>query len=140
MMEDEKPIELCPTRFVFGTWCHTRNKQIGEGDIARAYSGDTIALKGRIRKPVKVRGWLCACVGMWSRGEERKARLYRLVPESLFDGSSRTYAQVSREGADPTGFYHGMAVSHGGKRYVLVGPVIEAIPGAPAPKQADLFG
>lgn len=44
-------IEVDPARLESGTWCHKRERQIGEGDIAASYSADKIALEGRVRSP-----------------------------------------------------------------------------------------
>lgn len=41
-----------PARLASGRWCHTRDRQIGEGDINASYSADKIA-EGRVRSPFK---------------------------------------------------------------------------------------
>lgn len=118
-------ITIDPDRLERGVWSHTHNKQIGEGDISSSYSADVIALQGRVRKPFVYQGVLWVCVGLCSRPFEC-AEAYRLIDERLFNGEPTTYAQKVRDSEaarnDPMGFYHGMSVTHGGRRYVLSGP------------------
>ena len=79
-----------PSRLASGTWCHTRNRQIGEGDIAASYSADKIA-QGKIRKPFSWKSALCVCTSTNSKFAEA----YRLVLERFFDGEPTTYNEVA---------------------------------------------
>ena len=63
-----------------GTWCHTWDKQIGEGDINASYSADTIGLEGRVRKPFRWMNALWIWTGIHSKAGTRGAEAYRLVP------------------------------------------------------------
>ena len=129
-----------PSRLASGTWCHTRNRQIGEGDIAASYSADKIA-QGKIRKPFSWKNGLWVCTGTNSKSAEA----YRLVPERFFDGEPTTYNEVAmlpfEQRIKPEGFYHGMRVRHGKQDCVLVGPKALFLPKAESEtlKQADLF-
>ncbi len=56
---------------------------------------------------------------------------YRMVPEKMFTGTTKTYGQKNRQGRrcrgssnDPNGFYHGMTIKHGAEIFVLCGPPI----------------
>ena len=51
-----------PARLASGRWCHTRDRQIGEGDISASYSADKIA-EGRVRSPFKWQNALTARCG-----------------------------------------------------------------------------
>lgn len=129
-----------PSRLAFGTWCHTRNRQIGEGDIAASYSADMIA-QGKIRKPFSWKNALWVCTGTHSKSAEA----YRLVPERFFDSEPTTYNEVAmlpfEQRIKPEGFYHGMRVRHGKQDCVLVGPKALFLPKEESEvlKQADLF-
>ncbi|SFU18672.1 hypothetical protein [Sedimentitalea nanhaiensis] len=129
-----------PSRLASGTWCHTRNRQIGEGDIAASYSADKIA-QGKIRKPFFWKNCLWVCTGTNSKSAEA----YRLVPERFFDGELTTYNEVAmlpfEQRIKPEGFYHGMRVRHGKQDCVLVGPKALLLPKEESEtlKQADLF-
>lgn len=129
-----------PDRLERGRWSHTHNKQIDEGDISASYSADVIALHGRVRRPFEHRGVLWVCVGKCSHPFEC-AKAYRLTDARVFDGEPTTYAEklCDSEAArnDPMGFYNGMAVTHGGRRYVLTGPEVVFIAGEK--RQHDLF-
>ncbi|WP_146609997.1 hypothetical protein [Salipiger aestuarii] len=74
-----------PSRLASGTWCHTRNRQIGEGDIAASYSADKIA-QGKIRKPFSWENGLWVCTGTHYQSNGKSAEAYRLVPERFFNG------------------------------------------------------
>lgn len=134
-------ITVDPHRLSHGTWCHEQNRQLDEGDIAASYSADVIAMHGRIRKPFVLRGCMFVCTGIGGH----RTDAYRLVAERAFDGAPTTYsAKVRADGGevarnDPKGFYHGVAVRHGGKTYVLDGPPIALTPGDPVPRQGCLF-
>lgn len=129
-----------PSRLASGTWCHTRNRQIGEGDIAASYSADKIA-QGKIRKPFSWKNALWVCTGTHSKSAEA----YRLVPERFFDGETTTYNEVAmlpfEQRTKPEGFYHGMRVRHGKQDCVLVGPKALFLPKKDSEvlTQADLF-
>ena len=80
------------------------------------------------------------CVGT-SGGSLLTAKAYRLVEARFFEGEAVTYTEKTRDSEaarnDPLGFYHGMAVMHGGKPCVLVGPCAEFVAGEDV--QLDLF-
>jgi len=134
-------MEVAPRRLNSGHWCHQRASQVGEGDIHAAYSADRIGAENKIRKPFRLRGWLWTTVGMSHRGGHTTAKAYRLLSPAEFDGEPTSYSEKNHEDArgDPLGFYHGMEVSHGGHTYVLTGPPVQMVPGAPEPTQATLF-
>lgn len=144
-MNNSKPdieiIEIDPARMASGTWCHDREKRFGEGDIAAAYSADSIGMHCRIRKPFHFRGNLWTCVGYGGCATSLNATAYRLVDPAVFDDEIMTYSQRVRNAEaarnDPRGFYHGMIVQHGSKTYVICGPEIRLIPGKV--EQPDLF-
>jgi len=125
-------IAVDPDRLERGEWSHTHNKQIGEGDISASYSADMIGLHGRIRRPFEYQGTLWVCVGLCSHPIEC-AKAYRLTDADRFDGEPTTYAEKVRDSEtarnDPMGFYHGMAVTRGGRRFVLTGPEVVFIAG-----------
>lgn len=107
-------------------------------DVKKAfdsYSADTIAERGGVRKPVSCCGDLWVSTGSdGTRHGVNTVKLYRLAPLHEFDGEPTTYGvkiSIVQDGDrfagdyarnDPNGFYHGMAVTHGGAKYVLVGP------------------
>ena len=64
--------------------------------------------------------------------------LYRLCPLRIYKGSPTTYrdktgtaerAEAARN--DPSGFYDRMTVKHSGQEFVLCGPEIQIVAGAP---------
>ena len=114
------------------------------GDIANAYSADTIAGASTIRKPFNWQGGIYVTVAICGP----KFEAYRLIVQRHFDGLTNTYNDKvgSLEGAeaarnDPNGFYHGMAVKKGGDTLILSGPPVIFVPGVePAqPTQLTLF-
>ena len=129
-----------PARLLPGGWSHTENHQVGEGDISASYSGDVIALKGRVRKPFRFQSQLWVCVGLSGR-DRSTAKAYRLIEAWWFEGTAVTYNEKTHGGEaarnDPSGFYHGVRVSRGGESYVLVGPSVEFVAGVQ--EQLDLF-
>lgn len=135
-------VQVDPSRLASGRWCHQSNRQQGEGDIDASYSADLIGMHGRVRKPFRLHGWLCVVTSMGPNA----CTAYRLVATESFGGELTSYAERVRrddgEAArkDPSGFYHGMQVVHGGQSFVLCGPPIEITAGEPAPEQTDLFG
>jgi hypothetical protein len=139
-------ISVPKSRLVSGVW--KGDRETGEGDIHASYSADLIAMTGKVRAPFRHGSHLWICVGI--RGREPELEAYRLTPESMFTDPVTSYsAKVSRDSGDaarndPQGFYHGMAVEHGGMRYVLSGPpsLFIADPEAETtvPAQLDLFG
>ncbi|MEM7291079.1 MAG: hypothetical protein AAF412_12040 [Pseudomonadota bacterium] len=136
--------QIDPARLEFGTWCHTRDKAIGEGDINASYSADKIGLEGAVRSPFKWQNALWICTGMVSKGDFRSAECYRLMPIRFFGEEPRSYQQVclnsSSARARPEGFYHGMRVKHGKQNCVLVGPSASFLATEEkAEKQTDLF-
>jgi hypothetical protein len=126
-----------PARLKWGTWCHSAEKQLGEGDIAASYSADRIGMGNPVRKPFGWKGslWVCVALGCAS------AKVYRLALPQNFSGTPLTYHDRVIAGdearKDPNGFYHGVAVNHGGKTFVLCGPPAVLVPGEP--EQMDLF-
>jgi len=129
---NRQTFEVDATRPASGTWCHIREKQIGEGDICASYSADTIGLEGRVRKPFRWMNSLWVCTGMSSKDGCSVAQAYGLVPLNHFTGTPATYQQtvtantIARK--RPEGFYHGMLVKHVNKQYVLCGPCADFAP------------
>tara|TARA_R110000850_G_scaffold83836_3_gene179897 strand:- start:10717 stop:11169 length:453 start_codon:yes stop_codon:yes gene_type:complete len=142
---DTKEYRVDPSRLASGTWCHTRDRQIGEGDIAASYSADKIGLEGKVRKPFVWRHALWVCTSLHSMASTKCAEAYRLLPERFFDGEPTTYNEVAMleaaKRSKPEGFYHGMRVRHGKQDYILVGPSIKLLPTEDSEtlKQTDLF-
>lgn len=140
-----KEFRVDPSRLASGTWCHTRDRQIGEGDISASYSADKIGMEGKVRKPFAWQNALWVCTGMQSHGDFRAAEAYRLVPERFFSGEPTTYNEVAclpaAERFKPEGFYHGMRVRSGKQEFILVGPSVKFLPKEDSEtlKQADLF-
>ncbi len=133
----ENAIEVSPSRLEHGTWCHKRNRTIGEGDIAASYSADRIGSEMPIRKPFSHAGALWVAGGTCGAS----ARAYRLVHPSLFDGETFTYGERVADGnrgrRSKEGFYHGMKVTHRGEIMVMCGPEITFVAGLE--RQGDLF-
>ena len=134
-----------PARLQSGRWCHHKDRQIGEGDIAASYSADKIGLEGRVRKPFVWQHTLWVCTSMVSHSGLSAAIAYQLLPERFFDGTPITYHENVMLGDEARlraeGFYHGMAVSYGKQPHVLIGPGAVFLPShrCKSPKQADLF-
>jgi hypothetical protein len=126
-----------PSRLAYGAWCHTSEKQIGEGDIRGSYSADRIGMGQPIRKPFRFAGDLWVCVGTGPAGAEA----YRLVHPSLYSGTPRTYLERCRDGdrarGDPAGSYDGIIVRHVGRELVMIGPPVTFVAGEEA--QLSLF-
>ncbi|NJN06244.1 MAG: hypothetical protein HC814_07575 [Rhodobacteraceae bacterium] len=140
---ENETIAVSPARLDRGRWCHEAQRQLGEGDISIAYSAQSIAMEGRAKARFCLNGslWITAALG--SRDGVPYAECYRIVPRAAFAEKSRTYAETVLEGDiarhHPAGFYHGMRVRLSGQEYVLAGPPIRAVPGAPEPVQGELF-
>jgi hypothetical protein len=124
-------VAVSPARLAWGRYDHTRHRDSGEGDIYAAYSADTIASAGKIRKPFNWHGQLMVTVSLCGRDGTAEAEAYRLLPVKGFAGKAVTYGEKignaeSAEAArnDPNGFYHGMLVKQGGESIVLVGPPV----------------
>ena len=120
-------ITVPPSRLASGTW--EGERETGEGDIHASYSADVIAMENRIRAPFRHGSHLWACVAIAGRGDQgQEFEAYLLTPEAMFTAPVTSYGDKVRvEGGDaarndPKGFYHGMAVKHGGTSYVLTGP------------------
>lgn len=130
-----------PERLSTGQWSNKHNRQVDEGDISASYSADTIALHNRIRKPFLFQNKLWISVGSGNLPVVT-VRAYQLLDANYFDGVAATYAEKTRDSEaarnDPSGFYHGMIVTHAGRLYALVGPAVQLIAGEQ--RQADLFG
>jgi hypothetical protein len=131
-----------PARLAHGQWCHRREKTIGQGDIDASYSAERIGMGQPIRKPFEWQGSLWVCVGTSGMNGKSTAEAYRLIHPQTFDEEPTTYREKLKDPdaarADPSGFYHGMAVQCAGKTLVLCGPPALFIPGETA--QLDLFG
>jgi hypothetical protein len=105
------------------------NHEYGEGDISASYSADVIAQSGRVRKPFKHRwqgqDYLWVSVGHTPPGT---VGAFRLVTPDVFALPTTTYTEKVKDAEaarnDPMGFYHGMAVKHAGKTFVLMGPEV----------------
>lgn len=134
-----------PARLESGHWCHTQDKQLGQGDISASYSADKIALEGRVRSPFKWHNALWISVGSAWPYDKQGIQAYRLLPKRFFDGTPITYQENTMLGDEartrPEGFYHGMSVHHGKQPHVLVGPKAIFLPSKEAeePKQIDLL-
>lgn len=134
--------EVEPSRFAAGSWCERRQATIGRGDIAGAYSADKIAFGEPVRKPFEWRGALWLNVG--ANYSEPSVQAYRLEPPEAFAGEPVSYAdkvsvqlgEAARR--DPLGFYHGMLVERGARRFVMCGPPVRFKAGRK--QQLDLFG
>lgn len=142
---DVEFVEVPASRFAWGQWCHETQKQIGEGDIAKSYSADTIP-NGRVRRPFRDKTDLFVCVGKSLKVHRREsAEAYRLLLIDEFDGRPTTYVEITQnaEAARQSlfGFYHGITVQRGGRDHVLCGPptVFIASDDAEAETQLDLF-
>jgi hypothetical protein len=126
-----------PSRLAFGAWCHSNEKQIGEGDIRASYSADRIGMGQPIRKPFRYAGELWVCVGTGPSGAEA----YRIVHSSIYRGTARTYHDRCRDGdrarSDQAGFYDGIIVRHAGRELVMAGPPVTFVAGEEA--QLSLF-
>jgi len=82
IIEDQQKIEIEPHRLESGTWCHSRQRQIGEGDISASYSADCIGMGNSVRKPFQHGGATWVCVG--KSGD--KARAFPLHPSRRWRG------------------------------------------------------
>jgi hypothetical protein len=134
--------EVDPARLHSGTWCHAANKTIAEGDIAASYSADCIGMERSIRRPFQWQGACWVCVSLQGFHGVSAAEAYRLVDVRAFAGEPLSYPQRVANGdearRDPSGFYHGMTVTHAGTTFVLCGPSARFEPGQA--EQLDLFG
>jgi hypothetical protein len=131
-----------PARLDSGTWCHTANKTLREGDIAASYSADRIGMGQPIRAPFPWHGARWVCVSLQYLNGVNSAEAYKLVDVRAFSGETSSYQQRVANGdearSDPNGFYHGMTVTHAGTKYILCGPPARFEPGEV--EQLDLFG
>ncbi len=131
-----------PARLNHGTWCHTANKTLHEGDILASYSADRIGMEKPIRGTFRWQGALWVCVSLQSRDGGTAAEAYRLVDIRAFAGEPVTYAHRVTNGdaarCDAYGFYHGMTVTYSARKYVLCGPPARFEAGQA--EQLDLFG
>lgn len=133
------------SRLASGAWCHKRDKIIGEGDISASYSADKIGLEGAVRNPFKWQNAMWVCTGSVSKGGLQSSEAYQLIPADFFDDEPQTYHQIVLNNSSARqrteGFYHGMAVKHGRKDFVLIGPSAVFLPSEDkrAPEQIDLF-
>lgn len=113
-------------RFARGSYTEAGDK-IDEGDIKAAYSADTIAMTGKIRRPFQYQGQAYTATG--GCGDETEA--YKLADPTHFKRSITSYREKTRDGhaarADPFGFYDGMLVKQGGRSFVLAGPPVRFI-------------
>ena len=133
--------EVDPDRLAFGRWDHSREAQLGEGDIVGSYSGDRIGMNQPVRRPFRFRNRLWLCTGITTRSGEVFAEAYTLTDPGMFEGCPTTYPEKTRDAEaarrDPAGFYHGMAIRSGGRTLILSGPPVVFVRGQEA--QADLF-
>ena len=133
--------EVDPARLAPGRWCHEREIEVGEGDIAGSYSADRIAMHNTVKKPFRWNGALYVSTGSFGPADRLIHEAYRLVDAAVFRGEATTYPEKTRDAEsarkDPLGFYHGMAVRQGGRQWVMCGPPV-AFKAGPSP-QADLF-
>ena len=106
------------------------------GDISNSYSADVID-KGKIRKPFRYNGQLYTTTSTRSGTFPqpiRQAEAYRLVIATLFDGQitdfhTKIHHDNGRSArSDPSGFYHGIAITHQSRQYVLAGPPLTFLP------------
>jgi hypothetical protein len=95
-----------------------------------------------VRRPFQWKGARWVCVSLQGFLGVTSAKAYRLVPVGAFAGEPLSYAQKVVNGdearIDPNSFYHGMTVTHAGKKHVLCGPPARFEPGVA--EQFDLFG
>lgn len=136
-------VAVPPARLATGSW--VQGQVIDKGDIAAAYSADTISQTGTVRAPFRWKGHLWVTVMMMT-GAKTVAKAYRLTLPSLFDGTPQSYDSRRTGGADEarsaaTGYYHGMLIRHQGREHVLLGPPVcfEADPGMQPSVQQSLF-
>jgi hypothetical protein len=124
-------VAVNPTRLAW----KVAGQEICEGDIHASYSADLIAEGGRVRKPFRWRDGLWVCTGISGSGHTESGtqehEAYRIVPVRIFTGTMKSYREKTARAEDaeaarndPNGFYHGMAITHGGESFVLCGPPI----------------
>ncbi len=109
------------------------------GDISNSYSADVID-NGRVRKPFRYNGQFYTTTStiteMYPRSI-RQAEAYRLLLTTLFDGQiTDIHTKIDHDNgraarSDPNGFYHGIAITHQGRQYVLAGPPLTFLPNLP---------
>jgi hypothetical protein len=137
---DQLVYAVDPARLRPGGWCRRRQRMIGEGDIAAAYSADKIGMGAPVRKPFEWQGSLWVTVG--TNHLEPSAKAYRLIDPAVFDGEPTTYGAKTRDSEaarrDPLGFYHGLSVRQAGRTLLLCGPPALFVEGES--EQLDLFG
>ncbi len=110
-----------------------------QGDISKSYSGDLID-SAKVRRPFPYNGKLYVCTSSVHGPSIREAEAYYLMPQTLFDGQPTTYSDKVHPDhgesarSDPNGFYHGISVTHQGRRYILAGPPLTFVPTQPPPK------
>ena len=135
-------IETDPVRLSHGRWNPATEQYTREGDIIASYSGDTIGMAGRVRRPFSLNSafWIATSVGPYC------VTAYRLTPAEAFDGAATTYPEkTASDGGesarnDPNGFYHGMKVTFRGNAFVLCGPPVAITPSqAPPPLTQGLL-
>jgi hypothetical protein len=108
-------------RLSWGTWDATKQKDIGEGDIHKAYSGDTIS-SGKIRGVVTIAGKPYTVTGLARDNGTEQACLWPLfTPAEWGDRPTTTYGDVtSRRNQEQSEFsYEGIKVKHGKNVYVM---------------------
>ena len=139
-----EPVFVSSDRFAPGRWCHLRNKMTQEGDISAAFSADLIASHARVRNPFRLQRWLCITTSV-EHGPRSFATAYRMIPADCFKGTTTSYygKRYPQDGdyrrSERHGFYHSIAVQHGGKSYVLCGPPVDMVAGHPEPTQIELY-
>ena len=121
------------SRLAWGTYDHDKQREIGEGDISRAYSADRIGEGKPARQPFEWGGNLWVTISISGKGltisGEHEFQAYRIVPPAIFNGVATTYREKVYDGSDgenarndPLGFYHGMKIVCGGKPFIMRGP------------------
>jgi hypothetical protein len=127
------------SRLSWGKWDATRQKDIGEGDIHKAYSGDTIS-SGKLRGVVTIAGIRYAVTGLARNHGAEEATLWPLLtPAEWGDQPTTTYGDVtSRRNQEQSEFsYEGIRVKHGKNQYVMGARSAEILAQADAPEPVD---
>ena len=121
--------QVNPDRLAPGVWSEEFNRFSGEGDIARAYSGDTITVDKVVRQSFVFRGDLWTSVSL-SGGV---ARAYQLVPMDDFRIDEVLGQELIEDWdarrSNELGFYHGVVVRYRTDMFVLSGPPVFFEPG-----------
>ena len=120
-------VTVAAARLASGTYDHALQKEVGEGDIAKSYSGDTICA-GKIRGVITLEGKPYVTTGMAGRGltatGTEQASLWPLL--TLAEWGNRpttTYSEMTaraNHGPDfPPFTYEGIKVKRGKLEFVM---------------------